>query len=339
MMSIPLVARAPAKIILTGEHSVVYGKQAIVTAVNKYAYTEVLPCSSDTISFNLHDLKHKAFSTLRTLRILKERIMESYHLCLSGKLTIRQVLQKPAELFQFALISLIDTFQMELQKGLNIHLSSEIPIGCGMGSSAATVVSVISALSSFFKIDINPEWLFKLSMEAERLQHGYSSGVDAYICLNGGCVRFQQGHAQAITLPQMSLYLVNTGKPETTTGECVMAVSKDFKTSDIWSEFEMVANLLEKALYSQSLDDIKEIIKMNHTLLCSIGVVPQQVQAFIQDIENNGGAAKICGAGAVKGQSAGVVMVISNTKPLHLVEKYGFTLSEVKGESQGAHLM
>lgn len=333
------IAQAPAKIILTGEHSVLYGQPALVTAVNRFAYAEIAPGASSDIQLTLADLKERASSTIRALRILRERLLESYRLCLKGQLSIREVLQKPQELFQFALISLIDTFQMELQKGFHIKLHSDIPIGCGMGSSAATLVSVIRALSSFLGLEIKQEWLHKLSMEAERLQHGYSSGVDSYVSLNGGCVRFQQGKAEPIKIDNLSLYIVNTGKPITSTGECVMHVASHFKESSIWQEFGALAHELEQALIHNKLISLKTLIKENHRLLVQIGVVPDKVQAFIHEIESSGGAAKICGAGAVAGTSCGVLLTLTDSPPHALAAKYGYSIIEAEGESLGARIM
>src|SRR5262245_14120642 len=108
IMKPQFTASAPAKIILTGEHSVIYVQPAIVTAVNRFSYAEILPDTSSKISLTLADLKQKASSTLRALRLLRERLLESYRLCLKGQLSFREVLQKPSELFQFALITLID---------------------------------------------------------------------------------------------------------------------------------------------------------------------------------------------------------------------------------------
>lgn len=333
-----LIARAPAKVILTGEHSVVYGKPAIVLAVNRYAYTEIISENQGDISFTLLDFKDRVSATLNTLRALHKRIMESYYLFLHGSLSIREVLHKPVELFQYALVALIDTFHMELQKGLNIRLRSEIPIGCGMGSSAATIVSVIQALSSFFKIDINIEWLFRLSLEAERLQHGFSSGVDPYVSLHGGCVRFQKGRAVPCPPPRIPIYIVHTGKPITSTGDCVEAVSKAFGTSTIWEEFEHIATCFEQALFEEDIDSIKKLMSLNHKLLVQLGVVPEEVQKFIHTINACGGAAKICGAGATAGTSAGAVIVL-DYNPQQLCKEHGFSCEEVTVETQGACLL
>ncbi|MBS0634015.1 MAG: mevalonate kinase [Verrucomicrobia bacterium] len=333
------VALAPAKIILTGEHSVVYGQPAIVTAVNRFAYAEIIAGASNDISLSLNDLKQKASSTIRTLRVLRERLLESYRLCLKGQLSIREVLQKPSELFQFALISLIDTFQMEIQKGFHINLRSDIPIGCGMGSSAATLVSVIRVLSSFLGLELKQEWLHKLSMEAEKLQHGYSSGVDSYVSLHGGCVRFQQGKAQNINVQNLSLSIVNTGKPQTSTGQCVMHVAEHFKESTIWDEFGAIALELEQALCCDSLESLKDLIRHNHRLLVQLGVVPKKVQDFIQEVESTGGAAKICGAGAVAGNSSGVLLVLADIPLEPFAAKYGYSVIQAEGESVGARLV
>ncbi|MCE5294881.1 MAG: mevalonate kinase [Chlamydiales bacterium] len=332
-------ALAPAKIILTGEHSVVYGQPAIVTAVNRFAYAEILPGSTPDICVSLKDLKQKASSTIRALRILRERLLESYRLCLKGQLSIREVLHKPQELFQFALISLIDTFQMEIQKGFQINLHSDIPMGCGMGSSAATLVCVIRALSSFLGLELKPEWLHKLSMEAERLQHGHSSGVDSYISLNGGCVRFQQGKAVNLDIQNLSLFIINTGRPKTTTGQCVMQVAANFKESDIWNDFGDLAGHIEEALLEDNLQELKHLISQNHRLLVAIGVVPQKVQAFIGEIEATGGAAKICGAGAIGGDSSGVLLAICDSPPHALASKYGYSVLAVEKESLGARVV
>jgi mevalonate kinase len=337
------IASAPAKIILTGEHSVVYGEPAIVTAVNRFAYAEIAPALSADICLNLFDFKQKASSTLRALRILRERLLESYHLCLNGKLSIREVLQKPSELFQFALISFIDTFQMELQKGFHLNIRSDIPIGCGMGSSAATIVSVIGALAHFFKFEVKTEWLHRLSQEAERLQHGHSSGVDSYVSLNGGCVRFQKGQAKHLNLPTLPIYIVNSGKPVTSTGECVMQVAKAFRQSTIWNEFGALAKSIEEALNQESnqtqIDKLKELIRFNHKLLVTLGVVPKKVCDFIQAVECTGGAAKICGAGAVAGDASGVVMVVADSAPQTLCDQFGYSLIEARGETQGVRIV
>lgn len=327
-------AIAPAKIILTGEHSVVYGKPCIVTAVNRFAKTKIVPTLSSDICLTLFDFKQKASSTFKALSGLRDRLLESYRLCIKGELSIRQVLQKPAELFQFALISLFDTFQMEIQKGFNLDIRSDIPIGCGMGSSAATIVSVIGAVAKYLRIEVNMAWLHKLSMEVERMQHGFSSGVDSYVSLHGGCVRFQNGKVSHTKLGKFPFYIVNTGKPESSTGDCVMQVAKKFKTSSIWDEFEDVSSVLEKALLESDLFTVKECISYNQKLLEQIGTVPTKVSEFLKRLNVHGIAGKVCGAGAIFGDSAGILLT-TDKPPKELCTEFGYTILEIAPELSG----
>jgi mevalonate kinase len=80
-------------------------------------------------------------------------------------------------------------------------------------------------------------------------------------------------------------------------------------------------------------------MRENHRLLCRIGVVPQKVQQFVADVETAGGAAKICGAGAVRGQNGGVVLVMADFMPTTLASKYGYKVSPVRGDPLGTRIV
>ncbi len=335
----PYVVKAPSKVILSGEHSVVYGKPCLVTAVDLFASCGVLPSQSNRINLNLEDLKQKATSTLCYLRELKERLLENYQACLNGRLSIRKVLKKPTELFQFALITLIDTFQMELERGFFLNIKSDIPIGCGMGSSAATLISFIKAIAGFFGVDLKRDWLAKLCVEVEKLQHGHSSGVDAYVSINGGLCKFQQGKAESLSIEQKPLLLVNTGRPKSTTGQAVMAVKSKFEKSSIWDDFEQVTLEIQNALFKNNQELLCDQIRKNHRLLVQLGIVPEKVASFIVDLEKQGNSAKICGAGAISGQTAGIVLVSGTHCIEDLCKRYNFTPLRVSPQSTGAHVI
>ena len=333
-------AIAPGKLILSGEHAVVYGKPALAMAVDRSAQAIVTPeASSELVSFDLQDFSQADSFTLRALRELKNRVMKNYHLFLEGKLGIREVLRKPIELFQFAFITILDGLHLKVANGLKIQLHSNIPIGCGMGSSAATVLSALRAVGHYFRVEFRPEWYQAYSLEAENLQHGHASGVDTYISLHGGCARFQQGQAEKLPLPHIPMHLVNTGVPETTTGECVAKVKEQFGESAIWDDFEAVTNELQKVLTGKDLELIQGVIRENHRLLSEIGVVPSKVRSFIGEVEKQGAAAKICGAGAVGGDQGGIVLVCSEKAPVELVDQYGYNLMSVRGEPLGARIV
>ena len=332
-------AVAPGKLILSGEHAVVYGKPAIAMAVDRSAQTIVLPNASDLVSFELQDYKQTDSITLRALREFKNRVAKNYHMFLNGELGIRDVLHKPVDLFQFAFITILDGLHLKLANGLNIQLHSNIPIGCGMGSSAATILCVLRAIGHYFRVEFRPDWYLRYSLEAENLQHGHASGVDTYISLNGGCARFQQNETQRIPLPRFPMHLVHTGVPETTTGECVARVKERFENSRIWDDFESVTNELEKVLPKNNIKDVQKAIRENNRLLTEIGVVPSKVQDFIREIEGAGAAAKTCGAGAVAGDKAGIVLVCADKAPTEICKKYNYELISVRGEPLGTRIV
>ncbi len=331
-------AVAPGKLILSGEHAVVYGKPAIAMAIDRSAVFELTPQADERIAFDLPGVVSRP-STVLALRDLKRRIEKKYHEFLQGDVGIGYVLGGPADLFRFAFIHTLDGLHRTLDSGMVMKLRSSIPVGCGMGSSAATVLSEIRAMGHYLRVDFKPDWYYEYSLETEKLQHGKPSGVDSYISLHGGCARFQNGSAAPISLPRAKMFMVQTGIPASTTGECVMQVEQRFKSSSVWSEFEAVTNEFEAALQGNNVQKLHWLVRENNRLLNAIGVVPGKVQQFIAEIEAWGGSAKICGAGAVRGEFGGVVLVFADEMPRTVCEKYGYTVSPVRGDPLGTRMV
>ncbi len=332
-------AIAPGKIILSGEHAVVYGKPALVMAVNRYAEAGISGNGDARVHFELVDFDENSSLTIQALRELKGRLVRNYQMFLNGELGIREVLKKPFHLFEFLFITFLDGVQIKLDRGVNIRLHSDIPVGSGMGSSAATLLSVLRGLAEYFGLDFKPDDYFNYGFEAEKLQHGRPSGVDPYVSLHGGFVRFQNKRAQKLPMPEMPFYIVNTGVPQSTTGECVAHVAEHFAHSPIWDDFEAVADEMQRALLKSDLVEVKRWVRANNRLLTTIGVVPASIQEFISHIEKSGGAAKIAGAGAIKGDRAGMVLVFADESSNELISRYGFQVMNVKGDPLGARIV
>ncbi len=332
-------AIAPGKLILSGEHAVVFGRPALAMAIDRSAQSIITTAPGESVSFDLLDYQSSESFTLRALRDMRERVKRNYRLFLSGELGIRDVLYKPVELFEYMFINVLDGLHLKLNESISIQTRSDIPIGCGLGSSAASVLSAARAIGHYFRVDFRPDWYYRYSIEAEKLQHGYPSGVDSYISVNGGCALFRNEEARSVPLPRFNLYLINTGTPEVTTGECVVDVKNNFGTSRIWDDFEGVTLGMEDALRRNDMDEIRQKVRENNRLLDRIGVTPAKVRKFIDAVENAGGVAKVCGAGATRGDAAGMVLVINDLPPTRLCQEYGYTVTSVRGDPLGTRII
>jgi mevalonate kinase len=335
-----LTARTPAKLIISGEHSVLYGQPALAMAVDRYTQTTTTWHDSPHIYFNLLNLSYAKSFTYNTLQRIRKNLHQDYGNFLNGGCNIRAVLKRPFELLQYSVSNLFDALNIQLLKGVEIAVDSSIPMGCGMGSSAAAIISAIYALTNFLNINWQANDYVNFAKQIENLQHGRSSGLDLHLVTHGGFMRFQDGCAEARPVPQIQMYIINTGAPDSTTGECVTKVAELFKRDpNLALEFGTVTNAIDMAIAQNDIEALKIGIRANHKLLDRIGVVPAKVSKLVAEIEAQNGAAKICGAGAIKGDNAGVVLVLADPDIQHIADKHGYSLQPIQVDTHGTRII
>lgn len=337
--SYSIVARAPGKIILSGEHAVVYGRPALGVAVNRFIDVTISEISSNKIQFELINTKINHELTLQELQILQAKISKRYQDFNFGHCNIESVICGPLDLIQYAFIYLVEKLFLTIKSGLKIQVQLNLPIGCGMGASAAIILGLMHALVNYAGSTLTLDKYLYFGREIENLQHGKSSGLDLFLSLYGGCFYFIDGNASVRNMPNIPLILVNTGKPQTSTGECISAVAKYFQESDIADDFTEVTTVMDLALQQNNVPAVKQCIRENHQLLRYIGVVPDRVASFITAVEELGNAAKISGAGAVNGLDAGIVLVVGDATIQHLVNEYGYEMLPIQGEERGLQII
>ena len=327
-------AIAPGKLILSGEHAVVHGQPALAMAINRYSEATIVPQANGQVSFNASNLHAHDSLTWQALRQLKYRLQRNYENFLQGRLAIRDVLKKPIELTQFAITHLLETLHEQHRKGFQVATQSTIPMGCGMGSSAATILSVIYAFGHFLQLN------FQQALSIENLQHGHSSGLDLNVSQQGGLLWYKNGVSQKRQMPTNHWYIVNTGRPLSTTGECVTHTSRKFKLApQMLHDFADVTHTLDDAMQHNQLAEMQRAIRLNHKLLSQLDIVPDKIKAFIASLENQQAAAKICGAGSLVGQKAGIVLSLSHINPTPICEQYGYSCMQIQGESNGLRII
>ena len=158
-------ASAPAKTILFGEHSVVYGEPAIAGAVNKRAYITIKESDSNFSVFKAPDIGFEAELLTR---------QKKYILTKGKPGIIRYILE--------ALYVAHDHSPIE------ITLSSKVPIGSGLGSSAAVTVATLAALYRYHNVRFNKKSLAHDAHMVEQAVQGVASPLDTLVSTYGGLV-------------------------------------------------------------------------------------------------------------------------------------------------------
>ncbi len=303
-MSPVIRASAPGKIHFLGEHAVVYGKPAMLTTVNLRCYIEVTPRTDTQIKILSQNPN-------------KTKIHPSDHILLTIKDVFSYYKEKP-------------------KTGFNLSVQSEIPIGAGLGSSAATAVATAAAISAFLNKPFDKTAINEIAFRAEQRVHGMPSGGDNSAICFGGLAWFRKETEDLKIIQQLSFTLsanisknfliINTGKPEETTGEMVAHVKALYeKNPETVERFlhsqEHLTRELVSAMKNQRENEMITIIKEGEKNLESIGVVSVFAQSIIRDIEKIGGAGKICGGGGVQ-KGVGVILAYhSNVEKLKIVAK------------------
>jgi mevalonate kinase len=252
------------KIILSGEHSVVYGYPALAFPIDLTTTVTLLDNGTDQ------------------LPIIK---------------TLLSLLQKANSQFTWH---------------HTITVTSTIPTGSGLGSSAALAHALILALGRVHRMKLTQSEVFILVQECEKHFHGRPSGIDAATVVYGKPVRLQRVNnepvitklPQTIKLPPHQL--LYSGSATESTKEMVEQVATLPDKELILVEIGAITNEIEQQLRRGALD--LNLITANERLLERLGVVGSKALAMIKQIERDGGHAKIVGAG---GQQTGSGMILA----------------------------
>lgn len=317
--------KTPGKLILSGEHSVIYQQPALAVAVNKLVKSKITANNSAIISIYSHDQdqqKHVPVSELQTQYTV---IQNNYQAFLNNELPISKVCSHESDLIIYLITHVINYFQLTVQQGFDLQINSDIPMGCGMGSSAAIILNVLKSLMNYFELSLCDHKLLSMAQSIENLCHGHSSGFDLRTIYSKKCLLLNNKGYSTTDLNLEHFSIVNTGKPNSSTGSCVSHVQSYLKNSTLLTEFKETTLALYHALRTENKQKTHQLIQKNHRLLVKIGIVPKTIQKWIHQLEQTGASAKICGAGSITGDKAGYCLIYggsNNTKALLQASHY-----------------
>lgn len=282
-----VVASAPAKVILFGEHFVVHGEPAIVVAIDKRVYAKVELRTDDKIHVISKNLN----------------IAGSFN---DGSFTVEvgdpQAARLKLEPIKCAAEKIMEACGK--RKGLDIEIYSEIPASAGLGSSAAVASAVAAAVGAALKSHLSKEEIFKASLEAEKIVHEMPSGVDSAITTFGGALLFRlNSKFERLTLEaELPLIIADTGIKRSTKDQILKVYALKERHPRI---FQLMRNVLREivleaaeALQEGDLNILGELMNLNHALLYGLGVSNDSLEQLINAAKKAGAlGAKLTGAG------------------------------------------
>lgn len=266
-----IAASAPGKVILTGEHFVVHGAHSIAAAINRRVKVTIRngPAASQIISGEL-----------------RSRLDSDDGKFVPVKAVLRNILREESE------------------RNLEIEISSEIPAGSGLGSSAATSVAAAAATLKFIGGGIDPKNIFESAMLGERIIHGNPSGIDVETSLQGGLLIFSKSSgSKRIPLGMALKLLVAYSGRARNTSELISKVAiKKRAFPHIFESFTKASSFLTlgvmDAITNGDLPRLGMFLDLSQCALSWLGVSNSTMDEMLEfAMEQEVLGAKLTGAG------------------------------------------
>lgn len=187
-----------------------------------------------------------------------------------------------------------------------IRISGDLPVGMGLGSSAALAVAVLRALATAYGRDPGPDEIAAHAHEIEKLFHGTPSGVDSTAATWGGLLWFEAGpparHERLRLSAPLPLVVLLSGSARSTSRTVGSLRERAAAAPEVYRPvFAAVGELVRAARHALEGGDrarLGELMTMNHGLLRACGVSTPELDALV-DAALDAGArgAKLTGAG------------------------------------------
>ncbi len=283
-----ITVSAPGKLMLFGEHAVVYGKPCIITAVGQRMKATVELIDEPIFQLDAPDVNVSGY---------KKPMAEL------GKGNT----PKGARFVEMAIKNFITHARPGLVrlKGIKVTTKSEFNSQFGFGSSSASTVCVIKALSELTGAKLSNQAIFKLAYKTVLDIQGVASGFDVAAATFGGTIYYVIGGKvlQPLTLPSLPLIIGYSGiKADTVTlVNLVKEKAKKYpKVIDaIYNSIGFLVDQAKKALLKGDFETVGELMNFNQGYLSVLGVSSGKLESMIHAARDTGAyGAKLSGAGS-----------------------------------------
>ncbi len=277
MLNDKMLGAGHGKIILLGEHSVVYGRRAIAAPIPLaiQARIEDTPAEVDLIIPRWNMEQRLDFTAKRPPSFARSlaRVLES--LGLSGR-------------------------------GMRIEVFPNVPRAMGLGGSAALSVAVLRALDQHFGLGLSDERINELAFECEKFAHGTPSGLDNTLATYGQFMLFRSGEVQQrqpIVISEPLPMVIAMSGVESLTARTVAKVRTAWQRNPtlyerIFDEIDSLVGVALDALEKQDYETLGEAMNINQGLLNAMQVSSWELEELVQIARNHGAVgAKLTGGG------------------------------------------
>tara|TARA_B100001142_G_scaffold25844_1_gene23467 strand:- start:1822 stop:2763 length:942 start_codon:yes stop_codon:yes gene_type:complete len=282
-------ASAPGKVILFGEHFVVYGIKSILCSINK------------RVTVTAEKTKERKISIESEIGKLVLEPNESI-----------SKLNSPLKPFYY----LANRALKEENEGLKIQIESEIPLGAGLGSSSACCVAGAAAIFNLFG-EISKKKILELAIEAEKTIYQNTSGADCTVSTYGGLMEYDKnnGFRKIEDKPNFQLVIANSDIEHST--ESMVSKVKEFENQNKDKFYELssleskLVNDVLKLIKENKIKEIGEKVNLNQKFLEEIGISNEKLEDMIKIGQTSSYGAKITGSGG-----GGCIFALTNESNL-----------------------
>lgn len=270
-----------AKIILLGEHSVVYNRHAIAAPIPLSIRAEVKPQEGGPtelliprwgVELTLHEPTHVDNSLHKSLDLITRRL--------------------------------------EVQgRGMQVEVFPHVPRAVGLGASAALAVAVIRGIARAYKLELSDEQVNQIAYECEEIAHGTPSGIDNTLATYGRPILFRKGDTpqspriREIHAPEPIPVVIGLSGVRTLTAETVGRVRAAWQAHPeryeaIFTQIDELALAGAEALAAGDVAELGELMNLDHGLLNALGVSCWEIEELVQIAREHGAlGAKLTGGG------------------------------------------
>ncbi|MFQ5578313.1 MAG: mevalonate kinase [Anaerolineae bacterium] len=271
-------ASAPGKIILFGEHAVVYGRPALAVPVTQVQAV----CRVQDVSAQAGVL------------IVAPDVNRRYRLDRAS----------PDDPLAAAVRGALAALNVSSHPGLTLTVRSTIPIACGLGSGAAIATAIVRALAQHLKHPLPPAAVSDVVFEVEKIHHGTPSGIDNSVVAFARPIFFQKNspiEPLAVGAP-LTLVIGDTGVTSPTykvVGDLRRRwQAEPGRYESYFDRMGRIALRARRAVERGDVAGVGQCMVDNHALLQEIGVSSTELDGLVKAAHGAGAAgAKLSGAG------------------------------------------